>query len=214
MENVRFYFSFRSPYSWFAFRRIEAALSGLPVALEYVPVFPPKDYKGDHGANSAKRGYIDADVERFARAYGLELHCPNPFDTEWIRPHAAYLFAQDQGCGRPFALAAYSARFAEGRDLGSDDVLREVAQSAGLNPTAAVSAADDPAVHERVRDGMAECRKDGMFGVPFFVYRGQRFWGNDRIEWLVRAIHEALGRPVPDLQSNPLARPCAAEDIE
>ena len=29
---------------------------------------------------------------------------------------------------------------------------------------------------------------DGVFGFPFFLFRGQRFWGNDRIEWLVRAI--------------------------
>ena len=30
-----------------------------------------------------------------------------------------------------------------------------------------------------------------MFGVPLFVYRGEPFWGNDRIEWLVRAIRTA-----------------------
>ena len=209
MGNVRFYFSFRSPYAWFAFRRIEPALSGLPVALEYVPVFPPEDYQGDNRSNPAKSGYIDADVERFAKAYGLKLCWPEPFDTDWIRPHAAYLFAQDQGCGRAFALAAYSARFAEGRDLGSDDVMREVAEVSGLDPEATIRAADDPAMHKRILEGFAHSRKDGIFGVPFFVYRGQTLWGNDRVEWLVRAIQEDSGKPVPDLQSDPLARPCA-----
>jgi hypothetical protein len=31
---------------------------------------------------------------------------------------------------------------------------------------------------------------DGVFGFPFFVYAGQKFWGNDRVEWLVRAIQQ------------------------
>jgi 2-hydroxychromene-2-carboxylate isomerase len=211
METIRFYFSFRSPYAWFAFHRIEAALSGLPVTVEYVPCFPPEDYQGDPRANPAKTAYIDADVARIAEAYGLGLRWPKPFDADWIRPHAAYLFTEDQRRGRAFGLAAYGLRFSEGRDIGADDVMAEAARRTGVDPEAAVRAADDAALHGRVMHGMGGGREDGLFGVPFFVYRGQTFWGNDRIEWLVRAIKQDIGKPVPNLRSDSLAPPCGWE---
>lgn len=211
MDDLRFCFSFRSPYAWLAFCRIEAALAGLPVRLESVPVFPPEDYRSDPRANPAKAAYADADVARIAEAYGLGLCWPKPFDADWIRPHSAYLFAADEGRGRPFGLAAYGLRFSEGKDIGADDVMAEAAKRSGLDPEAAVRAADDPKFQGRVMQGIMRCREDGLFGVPFFVYRGQTFWGNDRIDWLVRAIKQDIGQPVPDLRSDPLAPPCGWE---
>lgn len=207
METVRFYFSFRSPYAWFAFRRIEEALAGLPVEMEYIPCFPPRDYKNPR-SNPAKGAYMDVDVARIAGAYGLRPNWPKPFDADWIPPHTAYLFAQDQGRGREFALAAYALRFEQGRDIGTDEAVGEAARACGLDPEATIRAAGDPALRKRVMEGMANRPEDGVFGVPFFVYRGQAFWGNDRIDWLVRAIREQLGEPVPDLEADPLAPAC------
>ena len=48
-------------------------------------------------------------------------------------------------------------------------------------------------------------QEDSIFGVPYFVYRGEPFWGNDRIEWLVRAVRIAHGMPVVDLARDLLA---------
>jgi 2-hydroxychromene-2-carboxylate isomerase len=208
VETVRFYFSFRSPYSWFAFLRIEEALSGLPVVIDYIPIFPPKDYPRDLLADPVRCAYVRADAARFAKAYGLKLRAPNPFDTDWLRPSAAYLFAADCGCGREFAKNAYAPRFNKGRNIGKDDVIAEAARSSGIDQDSAVRAAADPAFQKRVVQGFVQAGKDGVFGVPTFVYRGEMFWGNDRIDWLKRAIATALGQPVPDLKSNPLAPPC------
>ncbi len=208
METVRFYFSFRSPYSWFAFLRIEEALSGLPVVIDYIPIFPPKDYPRDLLADPVRCAYVTADAARIAKAYGLKLRFPNPFDTDWLRPSAAYLFAADCGRGREFANNAYALRFNKGRNIGHNDAIAEAARSAGIDQDSAVRAAADPAFQTRVVQGFVQAHKDGLFGVPTFVYRGEMFWGNDRIEWLLRAIATALGQPVPDLKSDPLAPPC------
>jgi 2-hydroxychromene-2-carboxylate isomerase len=207
IETVRFYFSFRSPFAWFAFRRVEDALAGLPVTLHYIPIFPPKDYP-DPLADPSRGQYIDADATRFAKAYGLEFRMPDPFDTDWLRPNAAYLFAEDHGRGREFALGLFSLRFSEGRDVGTDEAIAEAARVTALDAEAAVRAAADPAFQKRVMRGFVLARQDGLFGVPFFVYRGEKFWGNDRIEWLRRQIESDMGKPVPDLTSNPLAPVC------
>jgi 2-hydroxychromene-2-carboxylate isomerase len=199
-DTIRLYFSFRSPYSWLAFVRIGPALTGLPVALEYLPVFPPPNYPNDPTAVPNKVKYITHDVARLAEAYGFGFKMPEKVDCEWVRPHAAFLYALDQGKAVPFGRGLFEARFVHGRDVGDDGVMAEVASGHGLDAGALVAAAADAAYQTRVVQGMINgVQQDSIFGVPYFVYRGERFWGNDRIDWLVRAIRRAHGMPVVDL---------------
>lgn len=209
-DTIRFYFSFRSPYAWLAYHRLERALGALPVTVQRIPVFPPSHYPNDPAAVPAKLAYIVHDASRVAREYGLPaIKWSGDVDTDWMRPHAAYVFAAGEGHGDAFAFAVFRARFCEGRNVGADDALRGAAQQCGLDPEAVVRAADDPAMHRLVNIGFLQAGQDGVFGVPFFVWRDQRFWGNDRLEWLIREVKRAHGTRVPDLVSDPMARPFA-----
>ena len=40
----------------------------------------------------------------------------------------------------------------------------------------------------RLKEGFAEADRDGVFGVPTFVINGERFWGYDRIDWLIKKL--------------------------
>lgn len=198
-EPVRFYFSFRSPYSWLAFERAEQAFAGLPVELQYIPVFPPPNYPNDPTAVPNKLKYIVRDIARFAEHYGLPVQWPKNRDCEWQRPHAAYLYARDQSAelGHAFAIALFRARFSEGKDLSDGAVCSEIAQRLGLDPAATVAALDDAALQTRVVEGMIQgATEDSIFGVPLFVFRGEPFWGNDRIDWVANAVRKAHGLPL------------------
>jgi 2-hydroxychromene-2-carboxylate isomerase len=202
-DRVRFYFSFRSPYSWLAFLRIERALAGLPVKLDYLPVFPPPNFPNDPAAVPNKLSYIQKDVARIAEAYGFATKPLQKLDCDWVRPHAAFVYAADQSKGREFGRAAYEARFVHGCDLGDDAVLAETARVLELDPVRVIDAAGDKAYQTRVVQGMIQgAQEDAIFGVPYFVYRREAFWGNDRIEWLMRAIRKAHGMPVVDLSDD------------
>lgn len=207
METLTFFFSFRSPYAWLAFHRVGDALAGLPVTVERIPVFPPPSFPNDPAAIPEKLAYIVVDTGRMAAAYGLPVRWPEAVDTNWMRPHAAYLHAQDGGRGEAFGRAVYAERFSAGHDVGGDDALARAATAAGLDPAAVIRAADDPAFHARVMQGMRRALETGVFGVPFFVYRGEKFWGNDRLEWLARTLARESGRAVPDLAADHMARP-------
>ncbi len=208
-ERVEVFFSFRSPYSWMGCHRLERVKERLPgITLEYIPVFPPPGAPEPViSADPRRLNYAFEDVARFATAYGLEIHQPATRDTVWMRPHAAFLAARDAGRAAAFIEEAYRARFQHSCDLADDLVLAGVAEAAGLAPGLVLEAADSPARHDQVKAGLLDFVKLGLFGVPAFVFRGQRFWGNDRLEWLVRAVDQAAGRPVTDLCSDPLGSP-------
>ena len=208
MDTIRFYFSFRSPYSWLAFHRIDRALEGLPVEVRRIPVYPPEKFDNDPAASPVKFHYLLADVGRIADAYGLPLRWPKATDTNWVLPHAAYLYAEDQGKGAAFARAVFAARFSEGEDVGDPGTLSRVASACGLDGEALLRAAGDPAFERRVAEGIMAGVREGLFGVPFLAYRDQAFWGNDRLEWLVRTLRRDAGLPVPDLAADRMASPC------
>lgn len=187
-DVVRFYWSFRSPYAWFAVHRVERMLAGLPVTLQWIPVYPPPDMPNNPTNVPAKIRYIWEDSQRFAEEYGLGFKPPDPVDTDWARPHTAFLYAEAEGRGPAFAKEAFAARFTRGEDLASDGVLSQVASAVGLEPERLVAAADDTTFREQLGQGFVSAAGDAIFGVPTFIYRDQMFFGNDRIEWLVKAI--------------------------
>jgi 2-hydroxychromene-2-carboxylate isomerase len=192
-NHLTFYFSFRSPYAWLAFYRLSKIVSNLPVTIEYVPLFPPKPVTGDLNGNPNKSAYVTEDINRFTNAYGLDLQWPKPFDTDWKRPHASFLYALDQGRAVEFALAAFMARFSAGKDIGQDDTLAKCAEQCGLEPDSIIQSADDSLLQRRVLKGAVRAQREGIFGVPFFIYGGSRYWGNDRLDWLLRDIFAQTG---------------------
>jgi 2-hydroxychromene-2-carboxylate isomerase len=204
-QQMKLYFSFRSPYSWLGCVRARQVLPPLGVTIRYIPIFPPPGTEPAVSASQTRIDYLVEDVERFAAAYGIEVSWPENADTDWVRPHACWVYAEDEGRGPEFLAAAYEARFGRGLQLGSDEVLGAAGVEAGLDADAVVAAADDEALHQRVWRGMAEARDDRVFGVPFFVVDGARFWGNDRLDWVVRAVQEARGEAVPDLSADRFA---------
>lgn len=207
LERLRFYFSFRSPYAWLAFYRLSKIARHLPVAIDYIPLFPAMQFPGDPFANPRKTAYVHEDIERFTKAYGLTLAWPKPFDTDWQRPHASFLYALDQGRGVEFALAAYEARFSAGQNIATEETLAAVAEQCGLPADSIIRSADNEALQRRILKGFRCGQQDGLFGVPFFVYQGRRYWGNDRIEWLLRDVaavsKRAAAKPLDDVFACP-----------
>ena len=83
--------------------------------------------------------------------------------------------------------------------------MRAAAQAAGLDGDEALAVAHDPKWKDAVMAGFSHTRDDGAFGVPLFIYRGERFWGNDRLDWLLREVARSEGREPADLAADPLA---------
>ena len=203
------HYSLRSPYSWLALHRLAKLGPRLRVPLALVPSFPKPGDPGvpDPAANHARFRYIVEDASRIAGAYGLSMRPPASLDTRWELPHAACAWADAEGRGLAFALAAFSARFTRSRDLGEPEVIAEVATLADLDPKAAVAAALDATWQTKVGANRTNAREQGVFGVPFFLFRGQRFFGNDRLEWVLREVDRATGRDPSDLSGGHCLEP-------
>jgi 2-hydroxychromene-2-carboxylate isomerase len=194
-DAIRCYFSFRSPYAWFAAERLEGELGDLGVPIERIPIYPtPELFPNDPTALPDKAAYIVQDVPRLARELGLSVRFPERSDTDWALPHAAFLAAQEQGEGQRFMIETFRQRFGEGRDLGEDDVVAEAATRAGLDAASVVAAGHSEALRAEASAGWRlAMERDHVFGVPTFVYADRLYWGQDRMRFVRGAVERKSG---------------------
>ncbi len=186
-NHVKFYFAYNSPYAFLANTRIEKELTSLGTTIEHKPNYQPRTGGGGPDMTSPRMQYIPEDIARFTAAYGLDLNMGPFADTG--RACRGFLFASEAGNGKPYHDRIYEARWLEGKDIGNEQTLSEIANRCGLDRYAFLEAIKQESPYEQeLQRCNAEAEADGVFGFPFFVYKGHKFWGNDRIEWLVQEI--------------------------
>ena len=77
-----------------------------------------------------------------------------------------------------------------------------------LQPDSIIQRADDSFFSTSGNEGAIRGQREGIFGVPFFIYQGSHYWGNDRLEWLLRDIFTQFEIEAPNLIDNAFARFC------
>ena len=82
--------------------------------------------------------------------------------------------------------ACLRACWVEERDIGNPDTLGAIAEENQLDASLLL-ADSDKALDTRTEDSKAALQR-GVFGVPTFIHGEQIFWGQDRLDFLERAL--------------------------
>jgi 2-hydroxychromene-2-carboxylate isomerase len=88
----------------------------------------------------------------------------------------------------PISLALMRACWVEDRNIADAETLAAVAREQGLDGAKLLTAARAPEVAKRYEDLTREAIDRQVFGAPFFIYKGEPFWGQDRLDFLDRAL--------------------------
>lgn len=213
----RLYFSFRSPFSWMALRRLTERLPQAREIIEFVPYWDPDPLttagleERDAGfhyvqMSKAKHLYILQDTKRLVAQHGYSMTWPIDIDPWWELPHLAWLRARRLGQDIAFYDAVTEARWLRGENVCEPDVLRRVAERAGLDPEPLLSAVDDPEIRAEGVDALVKAWHDDVFGIPYFKVGRHRFWGLDRLDAYLDVL-------LPTLQDAPVAPPPSLDDV-
>jgi 2-hydroxychromene-2-carboxylate isomerase len=168
--------------------------------------------------NLFKMAYIFGDAVRQAEVAGIDATTfrmlarmfPLPDDADyettklgvptgeerWEVPHFAVYRAARDGKAWAFADAVFARRFnLDGQgaaDVMDESVIASIAESVGIDGPAAASAWKCEEFVDEHEACVRLGERDGVFGVPFFAVdrdgRNETFWGNDRLEYLLRAL--------------------------
>jgi len=100
---------------------------------------------------------------------------------------ACYLVIAAMHRGLDWSKLSYAilrAVWVEDRDVADHATLIAIANENGMDGNALLAATEDKAVHAEYRSNTDEAMKIGVFGAPTYVFDGELFWGQDRLQML------------------------------
>jgi len=196
-ETLDFYFDFTSPYGYIASQVIDAIAAQHGCRTRWHTFMVSAAYKQYNASNPlthpAKEKYFRHDIPRTAAYFGVPFGFPATWPENLVAAGRAFSWIEDRDpeTAKRFAKAALRAYWAEGKALANPDVVAEIAAAAGEHRAQLRQALDDAAVKQRYIDKGNAILAQGIFGSPQVVFRGELFWGTDRLDQLKAALAKA-----------------------
>jgi 2-hydroxychromene-2-carboxylate isomerase len=196
MPRLEFFFDYGSPYSYLANSRLPELAERTGTELSYRPMLLGGVFKATGNSSpavdpcEAKRAYGGLELRRWVTHLGVPFRANPHFPINTLLLMRTAVAAQHAGVFEPFHRAIYPAFWAEGENLGEPEVLTRVLEKAGLDARALLEGASDPAVRAELRATTEEAVARGAFGAPTFFVGDEMFFGNDRLDFVERALIE------------------------
>ena len=196
MANIDYYFGTISPFAYLAGDRLERIAARHGAAITYKPLDILQLFDRTGGVRPANRhpsrmDYRAQELPRWADHLGLPLNLKPAFWPANMAPSSyAIIAAQGAGGGDTGGLVQGFLRavWAEDRDISDDTVIRDILSAHGFDPALADKGLFVGA--ETYGRNLEQAVEAGVFGSPFYVVResGQKFWGQDRLDFLDRHL--------------------------
>jgi 2-hydroxychromene-2-carboxylate isomerase len=193
---IDYYFTPISPYTYLGHERFLeiAARHGATVAVkpvDYGRIFPVSGGLPLKQRAPQRQAYRLIELERWSKHLGKALNVKPKFFP--VSPDAAakwIIAAQARGAADALRLAGALLRavWAEERDISDGPTLAAIASGEGLDPALLAGDAASPDTASRYDALTQEAIERQIFGAPTYVYRDEPFWGQDRLDFLDRAL--------------------------
>jgi 2-hydroxychromene-2-carboxylate isomerase len=187
-QVVDAFIDLRSPYSYLALRPARAMAERCGFSIDWWPFVT--DFRSAYGGeveqrssrDVAKLKYLYMDCRRLAQRQQLVIRATTKL-WDPVPASQALLFAKTQNRLWEFCDPMLKAFWRREFDLESPSELEAAIARAGLAVSDWHEYREACAQHDLLA-ALSRAEQLGVFGAPTFVYRGELFWGGDRLDLL------------------------------
>lgn len=194
-REIVYHYSLNSPWTYLGDARFAeiAASHGATVVhkpTNYRIVFPETGGLPLPKRPPARQAYRKQELHRWRDYLGLPM-IPFPKHHPADERHGVGMVLAAINAGQdPSALVngILSALWEDDLDTGDPDILLAVAARSGYDGPALLEAGAADAIAEQWERNSQEALASGVFGAPTYILGDQLFWGQDRLDFLERAL--------------------------
>lgn len=192
-----YYFAPQSPYAYLGHARFVALARHYGAQVEVRPCDIGKIFSLSGGLPLAKRApqrqaYRTIELTRWQSFLGLPMNLQPKFFPVSGDAAARLIIATRIAHGSDTALALtgaiMAAVWAEEKNIADTDTLAALANSLELDGAALVRSADTPGIQAEYDGHTDAAIAASVFGAPWYVVDGEGFWGQDRLDFVERAL--------------------------
>ncbi|HKF73651.1 MAG TPA: 2-hydroxychromene-2-carboxylate isomerase [Stellaceae bacterium] len=192
---VDYYYTPASPWTYLGHQRFEDIARRHAATIKYKPVDYGKIFPLSGGLPLGKRApqrqaYRLAELKRWRDFLAVPLTIQPKYHPV-ASDLAAQLIIAAERAGAPagsLSFALMRACWAEDRNISDAETLIEIATEQGLDGPKLVAAARTREIATLYDAFTREAIDRQVFGAPFFIYKDEPFWGQDRLDFLDRAL--------------------------
>jgi 2-hydroxychromene-2-carboxylate isomerase len=190
VRSLDFWFDYSCPFAYLASTQVEALAARAHAKLVYKPmllggVFRAVDTPQNlmNELSPAKARHNGEDMHRWADVFGVPLVMPPGHPMRTVEALRATLLT---GVDPRVVHGFYRAYWIDSRAPSAQSTMRDVLSSAGHDAERVIASLDSVRDDLRVRTNEAIAL--GIFGAPSFVVAGEMYWGQDRMDFVERAL--------------------------
>jgi len=196
LKIVDYYFAPNSPWTYLGHQRFIDLIMGNQGAMNLKPVDYGKIFPLSGGLPLAKRApqrqaYRLVELKRWRDHLGVPLNLEPKFFP--VNPELASLVIIAAGANKSavapgLAYDLMRAVWVEERDIADAQTVKNIVKSKGLPADDLMSLAQSPETKATYEAFTKEAIDRGVFGAPSYYYKDELFWGQDRLDFLDRAL--------------------------
>ena len=190
-EILKMYSDYKSPYAWLAFDPVFELENKYNVQVKWRPFQVRIKGSGQRSVYSEyKVRYSYMDARRTANERGDKKIIRGPLKIYDTAPALiGSLFAEKHGRLIEYSRLVYELFFKRELAIDEADAMERLIESLSMagSDYRAYLQGDGLSEYEAAQQ---ESQEDHIFGVPICVFRGEQFWGNDRVPMLERRLQE------------------------
>jgi carboxymethylenebutenolidase len=196
-HSVDYYFAPQSPWAYLGHQRFQNILQKSGATVRVMPidlggkVFPISGGLPLGQRAPQRQAYRLTELARFSKWLGAPLHLKPTFFPVSGDDAAKLIIAVDMAAGANAAMAItgaiLSAVWSQQRNIADEKTLVELLKEQNL-PATCLEQAYSQAAQERYETYTQMAIDVGVFGAPSYVVNGEIFWGQDRLDFVERAL--------------------------
>lgn len=195
-----YFYSLNSPWAYLGHQRLLDLAKKYNVKIDAKPCDLGRVFGVSGGLPLLKRApqrqaYRLVELQRWSEYLGLPMNIQPTFFPVASDLAARMTIAAQLSNGTEASLqlagAIMRGLWAEQKNIADADTLVGIALECELDGKALMKSADTASVQAEYDRFTNEANSANVFGAPWFVYKGEGFWGQDRLDFLERAFQKS-----------------------
>lgn len=196
-RTVDYYFAPQSPWAYLGHQRLAEIVQRTGAAVRVMPmdlggkVFPISGGLPLGQRAPQRQAYRLVELQRYSQFLNVPLNLKPKYFPVGGDDAARLIIAADLAHGAAAAMAIagaiLAACWAQERNMADDKVLAELLHEQNL-PASLLEQSHSQAVQVRYETYTQGAIDAGVFGAPSYVVDGEIFWGQDRLDFVERAL--------------------------
>ena len=189
-KSFEFYFDFISPYSFLAHKQIRKLEKKNSIKIKYKPIL----LGGLHNLHNikapafipAKAKFMIRDCKMIAEKNGVKFKFNSYFPIKTVNLMRGVFIAEEDDFKNFYIDNMFDSIWQNGFNMNDQNIVDKILKNIQVNPKTFFLRSTTQNIKEKLKNNTNEAYEKGIFGAPTFLINNKIFWGQDRLEFVIK----------------------------